>query len=57
MITDVCDNSIAGENKFIDEASSASIHLTIIGVSSDFRSETCESLKNIKGFNYFCAIS
>ena len=29
--------------------------MTIIGISKEFKSETCEVLKNIKGFNYFCA--
>jgi len=31
--------------------------LTIIGISNEFRSQTCETLKNVKGFNYFCAIN
>ena len=30
--------------------------MTLIGISDSFRSETCEKLKNIKGFNYFCAV-
>jgi hypothetical protein len=32
------------------------INTSIIGVSTDFRSETCEKLIEVKGFNYFCAI-
>ena len=31
------------------------IHLTIVGISTDFNSQTCEDLKGTKGFNYFCA--
>lgn len=57
MITDVGDNSIQGANDFIKKASQAEIHLTIIGVSSSFRSSTCQCLKNVKGFNYFSAIN
>jgi hypothetical protein len=29
---------------------------TIIGVSSDFKSQTCEKLIKVKGFNYLCAV-
>ena len=57
MITDVGDNSIKGANDFVSKASESKIHLSIIGVSNSFRSETCECLKNVKGFNYFCAIN
>ena len=57
MITDVCDNSLSGSNDFVQKASETNIHLSIIGVSSGFRSETCEKLKNIKGFNYFSAVN
>jgi hypothetical protein len=58
MLTDVGDNSIAGSLAFVSEASKDdNIHLTIVGISNDFRSETCEVLKNVKGFNYFCAIN
>lgn len=32
------------------------IGTTIIGVSSDFQSSTCEKLKEVKNFNYFCAV-
>lgn len=32
------------------------IHVTIIGISDEFRSSTCEKLSNVKGFNYFCAV-
>jgi hypothetical protein len=58
MLTDVCDNSIKGEKAFIELASQESnINLTIVGVSNDFQSHVCESLKDIRGFNYFCAVN
>lgn len=58
MLTDVADNSFGGGLKFIDEASiDDNIHLTVIGISNEFKSNTCDTLKNIKGFNYFCAIN
>ena len=42
MLTDVCDNSVENENMLIENiASQNNINTTIIGVSSDFRSETC----------------
>lgn len=56
MLTDVCDNSISQEKAFINEVSTAGINLTIIGISNEFRSEVCECLKDVKGFNYFCAV-
>jgi len=28
-----------------------------VGISSSFKSEVCETLKNAKGFNYFCAVN
>ena len=30
--------------------------MTIIGISDSFKSSVCEQLKNVKGFNYFCAV-
>lgn len=33
------------------------INLTVVGISTDFRSHVCEDLKNVKGFNYFCAVN
>ena len=41
MLTDVGDNSIAGEEKLIRDISDAGVSTTIIGVSTDFRSSTC----------------
>jgi hypothetical protein len=35
---------------------SSGINTTIIGISDDFNSKTCERLNNVKGFNYFCAV-
>jgi len=57
MLTDVCDNSLADEKDFIEKASSETgTTLTIVGISDEFKSDVCESLKNVKGFNYFCAV-
>lgn len=43
MLTDVGDNSLTGTKNFIAEVAEAnSIHTTIIGVSDDFISSTCE---------------
>lgn len=43
MLTDVGDNSVSGAKHFVSEVSEAhSIHVTIIGVSDDFKSSTCE---------------
>jgi len=55
MLTDVCDN--AGINpQFIEKVGQSGIHTTIIGISDEFQSSTCESLIELKGFNYFCAV-
>ncbi len=56
MLTDVGDNSINTTNKFIEEISTSGISTTIIGVSSEFKSDICEKLNEIRGFNYFCAV-
>ncbi len=57
MLTDVCDNTIATEKAFIAKISeSSNIGTTIVGISKDFRSETCEQLTEVRGFNYFCAV-
>jgi hypothetical protein len=32
------------------------IYTTVVGISDDFRSDLCENLKNVKGFNYMCAV-
>lgn len=55
MLTDVEDNSVALSKKFIASVEESNIHTTIIGVSDAFRSEVCEELIEVKGFNYFCA--
>lgn len=56
MLTDVGDNSMTDATKFVEEvAHSQSIHTTIIGVSDDFISSTCEKMNEVSGFNYFCA--
>lgn len=57
MLTDVNDNSVQNEHLLIEDISNnSSVGTTIIGVSSDFRSKTCEKLKEVRGFNYFCAV-
>jgi hypothetical protein len=56
MLTDVGDNSLATELNFVEGVSHNDIHVTIIGISDEFRSSTCEKLNNVKGFNYFCAV-
>ena len=56
MLTDVGDNSMTDATKFVEEvADSQNIHTTIIGVSDDFVSSTCEKMNEVEGFNYFCA--
>lgn len=55
MLTDVEDNSIANAREFVCNVEESSIHTTIIGISDYFRSSVCESLNEVKGFNYFCA--
>jgi hypothetical protein len=55
MLTDVCDN-FGPSSPFLNSVSQAGIHTTIVGISEEFQSETCEKLIEIKGFNYFCAI-
>ncbi len=30
--------------------------MTVVGISTEFKSSVCELLKNVKGFNYFCAV-
>ena len=55
MLTDVEDNSFEHAKDFISTIEKSSIHTTIIGISDDFRSEVCEALIEVKGFNYFCA--
>ena len=55
MLTDVMDNSVASEEKLIIQIAEEGINMTLIGISDDFKSETCEKLKNVKGFNYLCA--
>jgi hypothetical protein len=58
MLTDVGDNSFADEKLFIEQASmETGINLTVVGISTEFRSSVCEELKNVKGFNYFCAVN
>lgn len=54
-MTDVEDNSIQNEKKFIQDVEEMGIHTTIIGISDSFESKVCEELIQVKGFNYFCA--
>ena len=58
MLTDVCDHSISNYRNFIEETANVNnIHTSIIGISTDFQSQACEVFKDIKGFNYFCAVN
>ena len=58
MLTDACDHSIGSNKEFIETtANENNIHTSIIGISSEFQSQACEVFKDIKGFNYFCAVS
>ncbi len=55
MLTDVNDN-MGASSGFVQKVSQSGIHMTIVGISEEFRSETCEELAEIKGFNYMCAV-
>lgn len=55
ILTDVEDNSVSHSKKFVHDIETSQIHTTIIGISDDFKSEVCEELSEVKGFNYFCA--
>ena len=56
VLSDVCDDSITqGLQDIKDAANQHGIHLTIVGISTQFNSKTCEALKGTRGFNYFCA--
>ena len=42
MLTDVCDTSFEGEKNLIEATSvEDGVNLTVIGISSDFRSSSC----------------
>lgn len=57
ILTDVGDSSISAYKKFIEETAEVDrINTTIIGISREFQSEHCEKFKDIRGFNYFCAV-
>lgn len=55
MLTDVEDNSIYNARSFVEQVEASQIHTTIIGISDKFRSDVCECMNEVKGFNYFCA--
>lgn len=55
MLTDVCDN-FGQASDFLQRVSQSEIHCTIVGISEEFQSSTCEQLIEVRGFNYFCAI-
>ena len=58
MLTDVCDSSIGDQKEFIETVANINnIHTSIIGISTEFQSQACEVFKEIKGFNYFCAVN
>lgn len=57
LITDVMDDQFTSSKALIETlAEEHQIHTTIIGISSDFQSQYCENLVQIRGFNYFCAV-
>jgi hypothetical protein len=58
MLTDVCDEGISSHREFVEQTANAdNIHTSIIGISTEFQSQACEVFKEIKGFNYFCAVN
>ena len=58
MLTDVCDNSISSQRDYIEQTANLNnVHTSIIGISTEFQSQACEVFKEIKGFNYFCAVN
>jgi uncharacterized protein YegL len=58
VLSDVCDDSITkGIHEIKRTANEENVNLSIIGVSTDFDSKTCENLKDTLGFNYFCAVT
>jgi hypothetical protein len=56
MLTDVCDEGLSHQRAVVENAAKMGINTSIIGISTNFRSEACEVFKDIKGFNYFCAV-
>lgn len=44
MLTDVGDNSMENAYHFIDKVEQSGIHTSIIGISDDFKSKTCEKM-------------
>ena len=55
IMTDVEDNSVAHSKTFVQQIQGSEIHTSIIGISDAFKSDVCEQLSEVKGFNYFCA--
>ena len=55
LLTDVNDN-FGPCGPILQSISESNINTTIIGISEDFQSKTCEALKKVRGFNYFCAV-
>ena len=46
LLSDVCDDSITHSLEVIkDAANEQNIHLTIVGISTEFQSNTCEDLR------------
>lgn len=54
-MTDVEDSSVSQSKKFVEDIVQSGVDTTIIGISDAFRSDVCEELSEVKGFNYFCA--
>jgi hypothetical protein len=58
LLTDVEDGSFEHQKAFISEAAEKEgINTTVVGISTSFRSNICEKLKYVRGFNYFCAVN
>ena len=58
MLTDVCDEGLSKQREVVETAANLhKIHTSIIGISTSFQSQACEVFKDIKGFNYFCAVN
>lgn len=55
-MTDVEDASFKDQRPAIELASLKKNYLTIVGIGSSFRSDICEEMVNVPGYNYFCAV-
>ena len=57
FLSDVEDSSFVNCKPIIDDlAEKFKIYCTVVGISDSFRSDLCENLTEIRGFNYLCAV-